>query len=94
MRRQFALVDASFCFVAKHHAAPRVHSILRVANSFGSMQLTRDDLIKLSAVAPELVILSRPTSTLQIGTKQKMVFILGVNYFNLGIWVLCTCIFQ
>ncbi|CAI5716071.1 unnamed protein product [Peronospora farinosa] len=66
LRRQFALVDASFCFVAKHYAAPTVHSILRVANSFGSLQLTRDDLIKLSAVAPELLILSRSDSILPI----------------------------
>ncbi|CAI5738573.1 unnamed protein product [Peronospora destructor] len=66
LRRQFALVDASFCFVAKRHTAPTVRSILRMANSFGSSQLTRDDLIKLSAVAPELLIVSHSDSTLQI----------------------------
>ncbi|POM58615.1 Hypothetical protein PHPALM_36720, partial [Phytophthora palmivora] len=55
--RHFALVDASYCFVAKHRAFPTVRSVLRVANSFGSSQLTRQDLVELCAVAPELLIL-------------------------------------
>lgn len=67
LRRHFALVDASFCFVAKHRAAPTVRSVLRVANSFGSSQLSRQTLVELSAVAPELLILGRPNSQPQPG---------------------------
>ncbi|KAI9915827.1 hypothetical protein PsorP6_007972 [Peronosclerospora sorghi] len=60
LRRQFALVDASFCFVAKtQQAAPSVRRILRVANSFGSTQLTRQHLVALAAIAPDLLILKK-----------------------------------
>ncbi|KAL4154758.1 hypothetical protein PRNP1_006874 [Phytophthora ramorum] len=66
LRRQFALVDAAFCFVAKHRAAPTVRSVLRVANSFGSAQLTRENLVELSTIAPDLLVLAHPNSTIQI----------------------------
>ncbi|KAH7488710.1 hypothetical protein KRP22_008652 [Phytophthora ramorum] len=66
LRRQFALVDAAFCFVAKHRAAPTVRSVLRVANRFGSAQLTRENLVELSTIAPDLLVLARPNSTIQI----------------------------
>ncbi|TDH68485.1 hypothetical protein CCR75_001416 [Bremia lactucae] len=62
LRRYFALVDASYGFVAKHRSSPTVRSVLRVANSFGSSQLTRQHLLDLAAVAPDLLILKRPKS--------------------------------
>ncbi|KAG4042815.1 hypothetical protein PC123_g21698 [Phytophthora cactorum] len=65
LRRHFALVDASFCFVAKYRAAPTVRSVLRVANSFGSSQLTRQNLVELAAIAPDLLILELPKTTFQ-----------------------------
>uniref|UniRef100_M4C4F7 Uncharacterized protein n=1 Tax=Hyaloperonospora arabidopsidis (strain Emoy2) TaxID=559515 RepID=M4C4F7_HYAAE len=57
LRRNFALVDASFCFVAKRCAAPTMRSVLLVANSFGSTQLTRQHLVELATYAPDLLIL-------------------------------------
>ncbi|KAF4032970.1 hypothetical protein GN244_ATG15075 [Phytophthora infestans] len=65
LQRHFALVDAGFCFVAKHRAAPTVRSVLRVANSFGSSQLTRQNLLELAAIAPDLLVLERPKTSLQ-----------------------------
>ncbi|KAG3237261.1 hypothetical protein PI124_g17749 [Phytophthora idaei] len=65
LRRHFALVDASFCFVAKYRAAPTVRNVLCVANSFGSSQLTRQNLVELAAIAPYLLILELPKTTLQ-----------------------------
>ncbi|CAH0515447.1 unnamed protein product [Peronospora belbahrii] len=65
LRHYFALVDASFCFVSKRCTAPTVHSVLRVANSFSSSQLTRQNLVELSAIAPELLILRSVPSTHQ-----------------------------
>ncbi|KAG7383543.1 hypothetical protein PHYPSEUDO_003580 [Phytophthora pseudosyringae] len=65
LRRHFALLDAAFCFVAKHRAAPTVHSVLRVANSFGSSQLTRQNLVELAAVAPDVLVLERPKPPFQ-----------------------------
>ncbi|KAL3674818.1 hypothetical protein V7S43_000745 [Phytophthora oleae] len=63
LRRHFALVDAGFCFVAKFRAAASVLSVLRVANSFGGAQLTRQNLVELATVAPDLLVLERPKAT-------------------------------
>ncbi|CAI5713631.1 unnamed protein product [Hyaloperonospora brassicae] len=58
LRRNFALVDAGFCFVAKRCTSPTVQSVLRVANSFGSpTHLTRQHVVELAAHAPDLLIL-------------------------------------
>ncbi|ETN17939.1 hypothetical protein, variant 1 [Phytophthora nicotianae INRA-310] len=65
LRRHFALVDASFCFVAKRRATPTVRSVLRVANSFGISQLTRQSLLELATIAPDLLVLERPTASTQ-----------------------------
>ncbi|KAG1711417.1 hypothetical protein DVH05_008669 [Phytophthora capsici] len=61
--RHFALVDAAFCFVAKFRASASVVSVLRVANSFGGAQLTRQNLVELAAIAPDLLVLERPKAT-------------------------------
>ncbi|KAK1947487.1 ATP-dependent helicase HRQ1 [Phytophthora citrophthora] len=63
LRRHFALVDAGFCFVAKFRASASVASVLRVANSFGGEQLTRQNLVELATVAPDLLVLERPKAT-------------------------------
>lgn len=65
LRRHFALVDAAFCFVAKHRAAPNVRGVLRVVNSFGSSQLTRQHLVELAAIAPDLLVLETPKTNFQ-----------------------------
>jgi superfamily II RNA helicase len=65
LRRHFALVDAGFCFVGRRVAAPSVRSVLRVANSFCGAQLTRQNLLELAEVAPELLVLRRPNSSLK-----------------------------
>ncbi|KAG6611710.1 putative ATP-dependent helicase YprA [Phytophthora cinnamomi] len=65
LRRHFALVDAAFCFVAKHRAAPNVRSVLRVANSFGGAQLSRQNLLELATVAPNLLVLETPKTNVQ-----------------------------
>ncbi|CEG43608.1 Predicted ATP-dependent RNA helicase [Plasmopara halstedii] len=66
LRHHFALIDASFCFVAKHRASPTVRSVLRVANSFGASQLERHHLVELAALAPELLVLKYPESKIQL----------------------------
>ncbi|RLN97149.1 hypothetical protein BBJ28_00007851 [Nothophytophthora sp. Chile5] len=59
LRQQFALLDASFCFLAKHRAVPSVRSVLRMANSFGGAQISLSDLQQLAAIAPELLVIER-----------------------------------
>ncbi|RLN91576.1 hypothetical protein BBJ28_00013048 [Nothophytophthora sp. Chile5] len=59
LRQQFALLDASFCFLAKHRAVPSVRSVLRMANSFGGAQISLSDLQQLAAIAPELLAIER-----------------------------------
>lgn len=59
--RKFELLDASFCFLSKHRALLSVANVLRMANSFGSVQMAADDIEFMARVAPALLQLRNVT---------------------------------
>lgn len=58
LTRKFALVDASFGFLARHRAVLSVKNVLRMANSLGGASnetVTREELHEMAALAPKLI---------------------------------------
>lgn len=58
---KFALVDASFCFLARHRAVLSVRNVLRTANSFGVVAISAAELRAMAALAPALLTIEAST---------------------------------